>query len=471
MNIEQLIQQGQVPPFFTKKPHQAFHLSAQQHLSATELEQLLGHAQKGYDPRTDGIVIDYIAKLLNLDHNSTTAKAISQRDENIINFISLIFEQITKNAPEQTADLLAMLVIPFARLALKDESFISNEQHPARHTLDLLIHLSQSPTMTDRAFQLIQFYVTTITLRYNGQANFFEDINQQLDTYYLNFKPDLGMQLLQIEKQLDPKQKAASLNTLNKIYVSEILQVLPQQLSFTALLHHFLHTIFAQIAANSTELQQDWLSADTDISRFISLFNRRNLGSFREAHKQLADHIKTFNKYLQQIEVPLSLRRLFFEQTQQLLQFIVKGHDTNNIQDNQLKHSDALNLETDRLLQQNPSTLNENARFGYMNQASHEAFTQGQSADASSIVQLRMGQWTNIMIDGRRIPCQICFYAKQRQSFFFCSQAHQQLFERSGGDFVVDLQMGYAELLVRCNNIGEVFTHNLSYLQRYQSTK
>lgn len=468
-NLEQLIQQGRVPAQFTKQDYSAFHLSAKQHLSVIELENLLAQAQKGYDPRTDGVLIDYIAKLLTLEEAEGEQKAIRRRDENIINFISLLLDQAAKNAPDQAADLLLMLAIPFARLALKESDFFTSSTHPARETLSLLIGLSQSNIMPDKAFQILQFYITTITLRFSGQREFFSDINQQLEVYAHNFKFDLSQQLLQIEKQLDPKQKAANLSTLNKIYINELLKHLPQQLSITALTHYFIQHIFSQIGETSQRLHHDWLNADRDISRFLDLFNRRNLTQFKEAHKQLADHVKSFNKYLQEIQIPLSLRRLFFEQAQQLLQLVVKGQSLDTLQDTQLKHSEALNHEADLLLQAYPSTLGKNTNFGYANQASHNAFTLGQAADASSIVKLRMGQWANIMIDGKRTPCQICFYSSQRQSFYFCSQTHQQLFERSGGDFVVDLQMGFAELLVRCNDFDAIFDHVVAYLEHYQS--
>lgn len=467
MNLEQLIQRGKIPARLTEQSYQAHHLSAKQYLLAIELEQLLERAQKGYDPRTDGLLVDYIAKLIKLESLFGGQKGLSHRDENIINFVSLLLEQIANNASEQISDLLLMLVIPFARLALKDNQFLFDSKHPARHTLNLLIHLSQSAIMPQKAFQIIQLYVTTITLRYKGQSHFFKDINQQLEAYCTDFELDLSGQLQQIEKQLDPKQKLASLSTLNAIYIKGLLRPLPQQLSFTALMHYFLHRIFVRIGSHSTQLQQDWLTADTDIGRFLDLFNRRNMASFKEAHKRLADHIKTFNSYLQKIQIPLSLRRLFFEQAQQLLHLIVQGRTPNSLQDELLKHSDALNQETDLLLQ-STAFFNKNACLGYENQASHAAFTLGRSADASAIVKLRMGQWVNLMVDGKRVPCQICFYAKHRQSFFFCTQTQQQLLERSGGDFVVDLQMGFAELLNRCTNIEAVFMHNIAYLQHYQ---
>lgn len=467
MSLEQLIQRGKIPSQFTKQAYKAHHLSAKQRLNFVELEQLLERAQKGYDPRTDGILIEYIAKLIKLESSGGIQKSLNQRDENTINFVCLLLEQIAKNANEQSADLLLMLAIPFARLALKDNNFLLDSKHPARHTLNLLIHLSQTSVMPQKAFQIIQLYVTTITLRYKGQDDFFASINQQLETYYADFRLDLSEQLQLIEKQFDPKQKLAKLAVLNEIYIKELTRPLPQQLSFTALLHYFLHSIFTRIASSEKHLQQSWLAADTDISRFLDLFNRRNMATFREAHKQLADHIKTFNSYLLKIQIPLSLRRLFFEQAQQLLQLIIQGRAVNSIQDEHLKHSDALNQEADLLLQTAP-LLNQNVRLGYENQINHNAFTHGQSADANSIVKLHMGQWVNIMIDGKRTPCQICFYAKQRQSFFFCTQTQQQLFERNGGDFVIDLQMGYAELLIRCTNIEAVFMHNIAYLQHYQ---
>lgn len=467
MNLEQLIHYGDIPPSLAEKEYQPYHTNSMHHLSSNELDTLLMQAQKGYDPGTDGELIVYLDRLIALEATGSATASISQQDENTINLISLLFKQIAANTTQRNADLFMMLSVPYARLALKDLTLLSNANHPARQALDKLIYFSQSH-LSDQAFQLIRFFATAITLRFSQQKDFFSNINTELQKHYRSFNPGLEQQLQELSKQLDPQKKRQMLELISRSYAAGKMAAMPQQLSFFVLFQKFINDIFWQIGAESKQVIIDWLKADQDISEFLHLFDKRNILQFKDAHSFLGDHVKTLNKYLQQIKAPLSLRRVFFEQLQQLLSLIVKGEDLYSLQDQQLKHSDNLNKEIDHLLRSDTTQQSTPGLLGHENQALKPAFTQAQSADTNAIANLQMGQWLNIMIDGQRTPCKIHFHSMQQQSLFFYSPHHQQLFERNGGDVVIDLQLGYAKLLKRYNSFEQAIKDTMPLLQKWQ---
>ena len=118
--------------------------------------------------------------------------AIKQLDEDLINLVAMLFEFILEDynlaAPIQV--LISRLQIPILKVVIKDNTFFSTNQHPARKLLNTLakagIGWNDNPNATqDALYQKIHDTVNTILNNFDGDVSLFQSLNKDFQEFII----------------------------------------------------------------------------------------------------------------------------------------------------------------------------------------------------------------------------------------------------------------------------------------------
>ncbi|MEX0605412.1 MAG: DUF1631 domain-containing protein [Marinobacter sp.] len=170
-------------------------------VGAAELFQLLTSLPRESTNYTSGnlsagepLVVDLRSVVEHLLRNtsSTDGKkpALNEVDEDLINLVSMLFEFILDDynlsAPIQV--LISRLQIPILKVVIKDKSFFSKANHPARKLLNSLaragIGWSESDEKTrDKLYEHIHTIVLRILNEFDGDITLFEKLSEEFDQF------------------------------------------------------------------------------------------------------------------------------------------------------------------------------------------------------------------------------------------------------------------------------------------------
>lgn len=162
-------------------------------MAAPELTALLTQSQPSFDQklsaenRPQNIIGDLVGQLLG-QKNPSQPQSLEQNEENVINLVAMFFDQILADEalPVEVQTLLCRLQIPILKLALRDQSFFSNPQHPARKLINRItevgVSLDNSKSLErDPLFRKIAEIVQSINRQYKADDNIFAELQAQLD--------------------------------------------------------------------------------------------------------------------------------------------------------------------------------------------------------------------------------------------------------------------------------------------------
>ncbi|WP_166251617.1 DUF1631 domain-containing protein [Marinobacter salicampi] len=116
--------------------------------------------------------------------------ALNEMDEDLINLVSMLFEFILDDynlsAPIQV--LISRLQIPILKVVIKDKTFFSKANHPARKLLNSLaragIGWSDSDEKTrDKLYEQIHTIVLRILNEFEGDVTIFEKLGEEFDQF------------------------------------------------------------------------------------------------------------------------------------------------------------------------------------------------------------------------------------------------------------------------------------------------
>ena len=113
-----------------------------------------------------------------------------QLDEDLINLVAMLFEFILEdyNLASPIQVLISRLQIPILKVVIKDNTFFSTNQHPARKLLNSLakagIGWSDNPNATqDALYQKIQDTVNAILNNFDGNVSLFDSLNKEFEAF------------------------------------------------------------------------------------------------------------------------------------------------------------------------------------------------------------------------------------------------------------------------------------------------
>lgn len=143
-------------------------------LSEIQQEQPTDSIRENTSIQSVGEIRNEIRNRLKSDENSV--QTIQDKDGDVINLVSLMFDYIldNPNLPTAMKALLARLQIPMLRVAILTPSFFSESNHPARQLLD---QLSKSGISWDKANDKDTYYDKLESIVFRVLKEFRDDIS------------------------------------------------------------------------------------------------------------------------------------------------------------------------------------------------------------------------------------------------------------------------------------------------------
>ncbi len=161
-------------------------------MPAPELTSLLTQSQPAYDqmlatgaPRN--IVADAVTQVLK-QNDPTQPQALDQNEENVINLVAMFFDQILADdaLPLEIQSLICRLQIPILKVALRDRSFFSNPEHPARLLINSITRIgiafdTTKPLDRDPIYRKMVEIVQILNRQYKTDDRIFSELDGELD--------------------------------------------------------------------------------------------------------------------------------------------------------------------------------------------------------------------------------------------------------------------------------------------------
>lgn len=463
-----LLMHGIVPAVLNSGVYIPMQSASNNLLGNKSLDQLLAGLQKGYDPYTDGLLINHLKDLISIDNSFGKSPAIALRDENIINLTGLLFRQIADSTDGRIGDLIMRLSVPYTRLILGDELFFHDKNHPARLMLSKLMQLLHNNPDDGLAYKQVQLYATKILMRFSGDNSIFNELSDDLSDRLAQYQQQPEHNLDHITRQLREEEKLQLIDKAISALINKQTSMISRKLRFHVLLDIFLHQIFTTLYRQHGKDSLEWKNAQHFLAALVPALDNRNQEAFATAGKKMAELVKMLNRYMHDCGISMEWRRSFFDQMQEIHLLLARGKQLKQIDEDDLKFTAAIDVIIDHYESERSAQLIEMAIIGHEHKKRRQAFAPeiNEMEATEAIRQLNNGQWVNIMIDDRRTPCFLSHYASQRQRFIFCNRQLQKLFERSIDDMLQDFMSGFAQSLVKTDSFDRAFIHVISSVKK-----
>lgn len=466
-NFNEILNDGVIPPDYNHRSYQPMETALFEQSGVTpeivpvkNLNSLLASIQKGYDPKTDGDLLEHIKRQLELESSSSEILAINHHDENIINLITLVFRQISETQDESIADLFYRLKVPYTRLSLNDELFFHDRKHPARILLDALIELTFSSHDEERLFKQVQHCVTKILLRYKGENALFSDLTEAVNAYIESNETPFAESRKNMAQQFEDAENLRMARAAASKLITQYTNTLPKKLRFHILIEKFWQQTLADIHLQYGQKSAQWQQALYLLECLMTMTDNSNRKKFTEITKQLSGIASQLSEYLSEHGIDPDWKRTFFDQLQEIQIQLMRGKTLKDLDDEDLKHT----FEVDMIIDDYESEMVAEidiATIGHEHKNHKQAQSlqlvppdkrPGSEATRHFIKRLNPGQWINMLIDGNRTPCFLSYYSQYRQSYIFCDRHNKKLFERQRDDLVDDFVLGFASVLDKTTN-------------------
>ena len=164
------------PQYYSQLPLPLFSAGTGTALDNRELLQLL--ESNPVPAPTGNTAFDmraYLQQLLSKGQPEGEARGLQQVDEDVINLVAMFFDFVLddKNIPDNIKALVSRLQMPILKIALRDKSFFSNTDHPAREFINEIarvsIGLDDSDGSAGELIEQIEQWVQEIQI--NAQAD------------------------------------------------------------------------------------------------------------------------------------------------------------------------------------------------------------------------------------------------------------------------------------------------------------
>ncbi|RYZ82492.1 MAG: DUF1631 family protein, partial [Moraxellaceae bacterium] len=178
-------------------PQNIFPLAQEQLLATTQLMDRLSKLQDN-QPRTsisESTEILSVAEVREnirgqLQNDEDTVEVIGQKDTDIINLVSAMFDYILddQDLPTAMKALIGRLQIPMLKVALIDSQFFKVENHPARLMLNSLakagIGWDEKAQASDILYKKIEETVFKILTDFNSDMTLFDQLLADFNQFY-----------------------------------------------------------------------------------------------------------------------------------------------------------------------------------------------------------------------------------------------------------------------------------------------
>lgn len=161
-------------------------------MAAMELSALLTKSQPVIDRqlttrKPTNVVSDVVNQLLS-KRDPQTPQALDQTSEDVINLVAMFFDNILEdeNLPIAIQSLICRMQIPVLKVALRDQSFLTDAEHPARKLINTIteagLGLDESkPLERDPLYRKIVDGVQTVNRLFKVDTSVFTEVHQEIE--------------------------------------------------------------------------------------------------------------------------------------------------------------------------------------------------------------------------------------------------------------------------------------------------
>lgn len=458
-NFNNLIDNGVIAPHYHSKGYTPLELQYTADpqkkiiiIPTKAIDQLLANLQKGYDPASDGELPDYIKSHLVIESRSGEVNVIRRHDENIINLVSLVFDEIAEGQDKRMADLFYRLKVPYTRLILTDELFFHDSTHPARELLDQLLLLSYSSHDDEILYRQLQTSIMKILMRYNGETLIFSDLVKVVKGYHENNKGPFSEGLEKMRQQLESEeQKRFAYSSVSEL-INQRSKRLTRRLRFHILLEKIMTGILANILLTEGNESRHWKLATKLLDIVLILTDKSESPHFSALSADLVNIVLKLSQFLSEHGVEPDRKKTFLDQFQEIQTLLAQGKKPGDIDDDELGYT----FDVDMIIDDYDSEMVagiDTSRIGHEHKKSANARELELLAEnkrpprngvTAFVKNLKLGQWMNFVVDNERIPCSPGYYSRQKDSYIFCDRHNKKLFERKRDEIVEDMLAGFA---------------------------
>lgn len=187
-------------------------------------------------------------------------KTVHNHDQRCIDFVGMIFREIAEDEsiPMVITNLLMLLQIPLIKTAIVDESLFTEEEHPARMTLDLITRAGRGVTeVTDSVFGELKSIVYGVLQNYDVDRSAFETAVGELQTL-IRREEEIAAENEKNEQREIIKQHARNV-VLGEMRLVTKGKIIPES-ARPLMLKHWPTLMFNRYINNGME-SDEWLSS------------------------------------------------------------------------------------------------------------------------------------------------------------------------------------------------------------------
>lgn len=257
-------------------------------MASPELTALLTSSQTAYDQQlaaanTPRNIITEVMQQLLKQNNPKEPQALEQNDENIINLVAMFFDQALadETLPVAIQSVICRMQIPILKVALKDRTFFSNPEHPARCLINAITEAglgfdNSKPIERDPLYKKIVDIVQTLNRQYKADDRIFAELQAELDSAIEREKRKASMveqRTTQTEAGKSRIKQARS--TTQSVMYQKLKDVeLPTAIN-EFLTKHWLQVMVITHLKHGAE-SSEWVSNEQTITDLIWISNRHD---------------------------------------------------------------------------------------------------------------------------------------------------------------------------------------------------
>ncbi len=414
-------------------------------MPASELIKLLNKAQEvlnqqGKGELTQPYLHKVTSKLLS-SRNPEEPQRVSQSNDDVINLVAMFFEFILDDNSIALAlrNQISRLQIPILKLALRDSTFFSDTNHPARQLINTIaavgvIYDEARDLKKDKVFLAIADMVQTICHQHSFDDNIFNEMLPDLEKIIdKEQRRSAIVEKRTSQTEIGKSQVKTANKTARAFLVKKLHKVqLPEEIR-DFLIERWLNVLIMTVLKHS-EKSEEWqkasqvvndviwccqaLNSETELARLKKLLPSI-LSSFEEGLQMLGDQKDSISRELGIIESILSRSEAF---------------ETNEI-----------SQEEEDLLAEIPQQEGETAiqrQQKELQELSGESIEQGD--------RIRPGDWVHYRHPKtqKMIRCKLSAKIKSADTYLFVNRLGLKVIEVDRHSFAYDLQKGNAKVIV-----------------------
>jgi hypothetical protein len=392
---------------------------------------------------------------------SEPERSVEQPDDDTINLVAMFFDFVLddKNLPVPVQALISRLQIPVLKIALKDKSFFSNSNHPARQFINAIAEASigwddASQPQKDKLYSLISKHTQEINDHFADNEQIFSQKLTEIQDYVAQteHKSELIAKRTSQTAEGQAKTKLAKLMSQNVMYEKLQTNALPDAIS-EFLTNHWLNLLIMTHLKYSDESPQ-WIESTQLIDDIIwASQNHKDAKSLERLEKIKPDLLKRINEGMNKIA---NTR----EAAAEVVETIEK-----NLNDIQADRAESLMFR--------PMSAEQAKDLGHTPGGGSKAWkemtgVERQQARYKQLTydfirkaeQLPLNTWLSYTDQktGKITRCKLTAKIEQSDSYIFVNRFGFKALEKTRKDFAYDIQIGNAVVLEQ----GQLFDRAMS---------